>query len=166
MLAIAQAGEPVLKQQALQVTEFDSTLSQLAKEMLDTMLQADGVGIAAPQVHQSLAMFIIASRPNARYPDAPLIEPSVVINPQIVDRSVAKVSGEEGCLSISTRRFNILRHEWIEVRFQDLSGQAYHQTLSGFLARIFQHEYDHLQGITLFEKYDMQTQSSLNGAVQ
>lgn len=166
MLAIAQVGEPVLKQQARQVTEFDSTLSHLAKEMLDTMLQADGVGIAAPQVHQSLAMFIMASRPNARYPDAPLIEPSVVINPQIVDRSAAKVSDEEGCLSISTRRFTILRHEWIEVRFQDLSGQTYHQTLSGFLARIFQHEYDHLQGITLFEKYDMQTQSSLNGAAQ
>ncbi len=166
MLVIAQAGESILNQQAQIVTEFTPALAHFAQDMLDTMLQAKGVGIAAPQVHQNISMFIMASRPNERYPDAPLIEPSIVINPQIVTRSVEKVSGEEGCLSISTQRFDILRHEWLEVSFQDLNGQKCHKRVIGFLARIFQHEYDHLQGITLLERSAMQNQSRFNGAVQ
>ncbi|MPY23152.1 peptide deformylase [Shewanella psychropiezotolerans] len=166
MLAIAQVGESILNRQAQKVIEFSPALMQLANDMLDTMLQAKGVGIAAPQVNQSLSLFIMASRPNERYPDAPFIEPSIVVNPKIIVCSDEKISGEEGCLSIAEQRFTILRHEWVEVSFQDLNGLEHHQTLTGFIARIFQHEYDHLQGITLIERSAMQASNSLNEAVR
>lgn len=159
MKAIAQVGELVLKQPTLTVTEFSPALAQLANEMLDTLLAANGVGIAAPQVHHSLSMFIMASKPNERYPDAPFIAPCTVINPKILTRSDEIESGEEGCLSIAELRFTILRHQWLSVSFQDLTGQVHQQTLTGFIARIFQHEYDHLQGITLHERHAMQSAS-------
>ncbi|QSX33066.1 peptide deformylase [Shewanella avicenniae] len=152
MLSIAIYGEQVLNQVAQPVTVFDSELQTLADEMLNTMQQAHGVGIAAPQVHRSLQMFIMASNPNSRYPDAPLMAPQVVINPQILQTSEAQVWGEEGCLSLPQERCQVARFESIEVRYQDLSGEWCQEWLSGFVARIFQHEFDHLQGITLRER--------------
>jgi len=161
MLAIAQVGEEVLTIQAQTITDFTPELGRVVDEMLLSMEQANGVGIAAPQVHLSIALFIMASRPNERYPDAPYITPTVVINPHILAYSDKLASGEEGCLSIQERRFSISRHEWIRVKYQDLDEQWHVQTLSGFIARIFQHEYDHLQGITLFERAAMQEQGSI-----
>ncbi|QFU21498.1 peptide deformylase [Shewanella eurypsychrophilus] len=166
MLAIAQVGEAILNRQVQQVTEFSATLTQLADNMLESMMLAKGIGIAAPQVNQSIAMFIMASKPNERYPDAPYIEPCIVVNPKIIACSDELVSGEEGCLSIELQRFVILRHEWVEVRFQDLNGLEHQQTLTGFIARIFQHEFDHLQGITLYERSAMQTESSFGEDAQ
>ncbi len=160
MLAIAQVGEEVLTIQAQTITDFTPELGRVVDEMLLSMEQAKGVGIAAPQVHLSLALFIMASRPNERYPDAPYIAPTVVINPNILEYSDKLESGEEGCLSIQDRRFFISRHEWIQVKFQDLDEQWHVQTLTGFIARIFQHEYDHLKGITLFERAAMQERVS------
>lgn len=159
MLAIAQVGEEVLTIEAQTITDFTPELGRVVDEMLLSMQQAQGVGIAAPQVHLSLALFIMASRPNERYPDAPYIAPTVVINPHILDYSQQMEPGEEGCLSIQERRFLISRHTWVRVKYQDLDGQWHAQKLSGFIARIFQHEYDHLQGITLFERAAMQEQS-------
>jgi len=100
-------------------------------------------------------MFIMASNPNERYPDAPLMAPIVVINPQILAASAATEVGVEGCLSIPGQRLSISRHCEIKVQFQSLDGQLHQQTLTGFVARIFQHEYDHLQGITLLERVNL-----------
>ncbi len=160
MLAIAQVGEEVLTIEAQAITDFTPELGRVVDDMLLSMEQAKGVGIAAPQVHLSLALFIMASRPNERYPDAPYITPTVVINPHILEYSEELEAGDEGCLSIPERRFPISRHLWVRVKFQGLDGQWHTQRLSGFIARIFQHEYDHLQGITLFERAAMQAQSS------
>lgn len=157
-LPIAVVGEAILKQQAIEVRDFDDTLSQLASQMAASMEEAKGVGIAAPQVHSPLALFIMASRPNERYPDAPLMEPLVVVNPQIVLRSLQLEKGEEGCLSVPGQRFTIWRHQTIVVRYQNLTGQWQHSELTGFIARIFQHEFDHLQGITLLERSQMPEQ--------
>ena len=90
--------------------------------MLATMREADGVGIAAPQVHESRSLFIVASRPNPRYPDAPWMEPEVVINPEIVERSAEMVKGWEGCLSIPGIRGEVPRHRRIRARYQNLEG--------------------------------------------
>lgn len=152
MLAIATYGETVLNQVAAPVTVFDSELQQLAEQMQQTMQQANGVGIAAPQVHRSVQMFIMASNPNARYPSAPIMAPQVVINPQILSVSDDTVFGEEGCLSIPQQRCQVARHQAIDVKYQDLNGEWCQEHLDGFIARIFQHEYDHLQGITLKER--------------
>lgn len=152
LLPIAQYGEAILRQTAIEVRQFDAKLTHLAEQMSASMMAAKGVGIAAPQVHSQLAMFIMASRPNARYPDAPQMAPVVVVNPQILNVSDELNEGEEGCLSVPEQRFIIPRHDRIEVRYQNLQGEWQQAVLSGFIARIFQHEFDHLQGITLLER--------------
>ncbi|MCH1929221.1 peptide deformylase [Shewanella sp. A25] len=157
-LSIAIVGEPILRQQAIAVTQFDAELSLLAKQMWASMETANGVGIAAPQVHSPLAMFIMASRPNERYPDAPHLPAEIVVNPEIISTSAELVAGEEGCLSVPGQRFTIRRHQSIEVRYQNLAGDRIQTHLSGFIARIFQHEFDHLMGITLLERSKMREQ--------
>ncbi|MCL1091206.1 peptide deformylase [Shewanella profunda] len=157
-LPIALHGEAILRQTAIEVRQFDAELTHLAEQMSASMLAAKGVGIAAPQIHSPLAMFIMASRPNDRYPDAPHMAPVVVVNPQILNASSELNAGEEGCLSVPGQRFVIQRHEKIEVRYQNLQGEWQQGELSGFIARIFQHEFDHLQGITLLERSQMPEQ--------
>ncbi|MGI2206653.1 peptide deformylase [Shewanella baltica] len=159
LLPIALVGEAILGQTAIEVHHFDAELAHLAEQMSASMEAAKGVGIAAPQVHSPLALFIMASRPNERYPDAPNMAPVVVVNPQIIHASSDLVGGEEGCLSVPDQRFNILRHQAIEVRYQNLQGEWEQAELTGFIARIFQHEFDHLQGITLLERSRMPEQA-------
>lgn len=152
ILPIAQIGEPILKQQALRVTHFDPALAQLAQDMLTTLVAAQGVGIAAPQVHSPWAMFIMASKANERYPDAPTRAPIVVVNPEILSHSDVLEAGIEGCLSIALRRISIERFKSIKVKYQDLTGNIQLKEFHDFEARIFQHELDHLNGITLLER--------------
>ncbi|GIU15927.1 peptide deformylase [Shewanella glacialipiscicola] len=159
LLPIALVGEDILKQQAIAVQHFDAALTELAQQMSASMAAAQGVGIAAPQVHSPLALFIMASRPNERYPDAPNMAPVVVVNPHIIHVSSDLVSGEEGCLSVPGQRFIIQRHKTIEVRYQNLQGEWQQAELTDFIARIFQHEFDHLQGITLLERSRMPEQT-------
>ncbi|WP_299011203.1 peptide deformylase [uncultured Shewanella sp.] len=152
MLPIAQVGERILAQRANNITHIDGHIHALANTMLNTLQEAKGVGLAAPQVHESIALFIMASHPNERYPDAPLVPPIVVINPSILTTSDIMEAGEEGCLSIKNQRFSILRHQWIDVTYQTLKGKWVEERLTGFIARIFQHEFDHLQGITIDQR--------------
>jgi len=136
---------------------FANPIQPLTNSTLRTMLNANGVGIAATQVFSNVAMFIMASNPNERYPDAPSMPPTLVINPQILSASAATEADVEGCLSIPGQRLSIARHSEIEVQYQSLDGQLHQQTLTGFVARIFQHEYYHLQGITLLERVNIMT---------
>ncbi len=119
---------------------------------METMLKANGVGIAAPQVASSRAIFIVASRPNPRYPDAPSMEPLVVVNPEIVERSGDLVPGWEGCLSIPGFRGLVPRHPRIVARFLTVDGEAVERTFEGFIARVFQHEDDHLRGLVFLDR--------------
>ena len=160
MLPIAQVGENILIQKAANIDVIDASIRALANTMLTSLKEARGVGLAAPQVHQSIALFIMASHPNERYPDAPLIEPTVIINPSIRSVSDTMEAGEEGCLSIKDKRFSIWRHQWIDVRYQTIEGQWLEERLTGFIARIFQHEYDHLQGITIDKRFNEQASPS------
>ncbi|MGX9460034.1 peptide deformylase [Shewanella sp. A14] len=158
-LTIATTGDNILTLTAEPVTVFDDALHALVNNMLSTMLNANGVGIAATQVFSRKALFIMASNPNERYPDAPKMDPTVVINPKILSFSHATEAGVEGCLSLPGKRLSILRHSQIEVQYQSLDGLQQQETLNGFVARIFQHEYDHLQGITLLERIKLTTTS-------
>lgn len=150
-MKIAQVGEDILKTPARQValSEFGQVaLTSFIDEMLATMLAADGIGIAAPQVFDPRAIMIIASRANARYPDAPDMQPTVLINPVIKNTSKNKVWEWEGCLSVPGLRGRIQRADEVEVEYQDIEGQRQNAIFSGFVARIFLHEYDHLIGKT------------------
>ncbi len=152
---ISQLGHPVLRTPVapLMFPVADSMRSLVA-DMLETMRDANGVGIAAPQVFESVAIFIVASRPNPRYPDAPSMEPEIVVNPEIVERSPELVKDWEGCLSIPGIRGEVPRHRHIQVRYQTIDGLVVERQFSDFVARIFQHEDDHLRGIVFLDRLE------------
>jgi peptide deformylase len=147
-LEIAQIGQPILRQIAQPVENIkDESLQRLIDRLLTQVKTVNGVGIAAPQVSQSLRLFIVASHPNPRYPHAPLMEAIAMINPTIIAHSSEMELGEEGCLSIPDHRGLVSRYQAIEVEYLTRDGQGKRQELTGFIARIFQHELDHLNGI-------------------
>jgi peptide deformylase len=146
---IAQLGHPVLRAKAQAVADpFAPEIQALVADLLATMEDSGGVGIAAPQVYVPLRVIVIASRPNARYPDAPEMAPEVLINPEIVWASKEKDEGWEGCLSIPGLRGKVARHRAVHVSAMALSAgwMRVELDLEDFPARIFQHEYDHLEG--------------------
>ena len=111
---IALLGHPVLRATATPVAlPASDAIRALIDDMGETLRDANGVGIAAPQIYESVAIFIVASRPNPRYPDAPLMEPEVVINPAIIERSPELDKDWEGCLSIPGIRGYVPRHRRI-----------------------------------------------------
>jgi len=157
-LTILQRGEPVLSAIAKPILNVHADeVKQLIFALKTTVAQAKGVGIAAPQVGISLRLFIMCSAPSERYPDAPLLAPAVIINPEILNVSQQQVLGWEGCLSVKGKRALVPRYSTIEVSYIDDAGVKHQQTLKGFLARIFQHELDHLDGITFIERLDNET---------
>jgi peptide deformylase len=152
---IAQLGHPVLRAPVEPVAvPASDEIRSLVADMLLTLRDANGVGIAAPQVYESKAIFIVASRPNPRYPTAPLMDPEVVINPEILERSTEIVKDWEGCLSIPGIRGEVPRHREIKVRYQSIEGQLIERQFSDFVARIFQHEDDHLRGIVFLDRLE------------
>ena len=154
-LSVIQLGDPILRHQAQQVENIeDESIQKLIDELMITVVQADGVGIAAPQVARLYRLFIMASRPNPRYPKAPQMEPTAIINPKITAHSSETVKGWEGCLSVPGIRGLVPRYQTIEVEYSDRNGQLQKLELTDFLARIFQHEYDHLEGKVFLDRVE------------
>ncbi|MBH8573391.1 peptide deformylase [Nostocaceae cyanobacterium CENA369] len=152
---IIQLGNPVLRQKAAWVDNVsDESVQQLIDDLIATVAKANGVGIAAPQIAEQKRLFIVASRPNPRYPNAPEMEPTAMINPKIVARSTEVVKGWEGCLSVPGIRGLVPRYQAIEVEYTDRYGKLQKQEFTDFVARIFQHEYDHLDGIVFVDRLE------------
>lgn len=146
-LPIATQGETILSQRAVEIANIhDPALAQLIEQLLITMQEMNGVGIAAPQVFESKRLIIVASRPNKRYPYAPLMSPTVMINPDIVWQSSETVKGWEGCLSVPGFRSQIERSKHIRVRYFTHTGERVEADFHDFVARIILHECDHLDG--------------------
>lgn len=155
-MAIAQLGNPVLRKKAKSVNNILAVECQkVIEQMMMTVSEAGGVGIAAPQIHHSLRIFILCSKPNTRYPDAPLMEQTAILNPEILHYSDEKTKDWEGCLSVPSMRGLVPRHEQIDVRYYDQQGHEHNKTLTGFIARIFQHELDHLNGLTFIDQLEL-----------
>jgi peptide deformylase len=153
--SIIQLGNPLLQQKATEIEGInDREIQQLIDHLITTVAQANGVGIAAPQVAQSLRLFIVASRPNPRYPHAPEMEPTPMINPKIVGYGTEITKGWEGCLSVPGIRGLVPRYERIQVEYTDRNGNVQKQELVNFVARIFQHEYDHLEGLVFLDRVE------------
>ncbi len=152
---VIELGDGRLRQWARPVGPVeDPGLQSLIDDLLATVVLKNGVGIAAPQVASGLQLFIVASRPNPRYPQAPTMEPTAMINPRILSHSHDQVKGWEGCLSVPGLRGLVPRYRAIEVTYLDRDGQRHQQYFQDFIARIFQHEYDHLQGKVFLDRVE------------
>jgi peptide deformylase len=148
ILQISEIGSPILRHRSTAIANIgDRQLNDLIGDLIATADTANGVGIAAPQVAASIRLFIVASRPSPRYPYAPTMAPTAMINPEIIARSGDLVAGWEGCLSVPGLRGLVLRDRAIEVKYLTKHGELVQAELTGFVARIFQHELDHLDGI-------------------
>lgn len=155
VLEISQLGNPVLRQVAQPVYNVhDQFIQNLIDNLLNTLITSHGVGIAAPQVSLPYRVMIVASRPNVRYPNAPVMEPTVMINPQLVCHSGEVVKDWEGCLSVPGIRGFVPRYRCIEVEYTSREGKLVRQELTDFVARIFQHEFDHLNGMVFLDRME------------
>jgi peptide deformylase len=141
-------GDPRLLRIAPAVTEFDADeLHLLITDMLDTMAAANGAGLAAPQIGVDLQVVIFGTNSvNPRYPDAPVVPRTVLINPVITALDTELENGWEGCLSVPGMRGVVPRHARIRYTGFDQYGDAIERTVDGFHARVVQHECDHLIG--------------------
>jgi peptide deformylase len=152
---IAQLGAKVLRLQAQVVTDMQSTeIQQIIETLQDTLATTQGVGIAAPQISVSMRIIIIASRPTPRYPSAPLMEPTVMINPAFKTLSDAREKDWEGCLSIPGIRALVPRYKEILIDYTNQQGVLVETRLEGFVARVFQHEFDHLEGKVYLDRVE------------
>lgn len=141
-LEIRTFGDPVLKSRAAFVKDFDQALVHLTQEMLKTMQEHEGVGLAANQVGR-LKRILVAGLEDEEY---------VVVNPVIEHRSEEMEPGIEGCLSIPEVRVEVERHVEVVVTGQDLYGSPVRISAGGLLARILQHEIDHLDGVLILDR--------------
>ena len=145
---ILKMGDARLLRTAQPVTAFDSdALHLLITDLLDTMRAANGAGLAAPQIGVDLQVVIFGSNErNPRYPDRPVVPPTVLCNPVITPMGEAEDSDWEGCLSVPGLRGQVPR--WSHIRYTgfDQYGDAIDRTVEGFHARVVQHECDHLWG--------------------
>jgi peptide deformylase len=141
--AIRQFGDPVLRQRSKEVEEIDGRLVQLSYDMIDTMYAAPGVGLAAPQVGVERRMFVYDAGDG----------PSTIVNPEIVE-SDGEWTYREGCLSIPELTWAVVRPRTIHLKGRDLDGNEVDIEADYFLARVFQHELDHLDGVLYVQRLD------------
>ena len=145
---VLHMGDPRLLRIAEPVTSFHTQdLAMLLQDMRDTMAHHDGAGIAAPQIGVNLRVVIFGGQPSPRYPGAPSIPDTVLINPTLTPRSSEEEDGWEGCLSVPGLRGIVPRWKQLHYSGYTEEGYFFEREVDGFHARVVQHEVDHLDGI-------------------
>ena len=157
LLQVAKLGDPILRQKAALVDlEFlnsqDNKMQALIDDMIETMREEDGVGLAGPQVFQSLRLVVIECSLNERYSEAPNIPLIILINPSIKYYGEDTVLGWEGCLSLKDLRGLVPRSSKIIMEYFDQKGAPVTVNAEGFLAVVLQHEIDHLDGKVFLDR--------------
>ena len=158
LLPIVNLPDPILRRKAKPVTKFDKDLQTLIDNMIETMRYAPGVGLAAPQINISQQLAVIeyaeGEDEEEENEDAPPIPKKlyVIINPEIIKASEEKVMGIEGCLSIPGLHGEVERHEAIQIKALNRHGSPVKLKVDGWMARIFQHEIDHLNGVLFTDR--------------
>lgn len=150
LLKLARMGHPVLRQVAAPVADpTDPEIGRLAGDMVETMFDADGVGLAAPQVYRSLRLIVFRLPPDRLADDEPPqpAAPTVLVNPELDPTGDEMALGLEGCLSIPDLRGLVPRHVTVDYKGVGLDGRPVTGQATGFKARVLQHEVDHLDGI-------------------
>ncbi len=154
---IIHLPEPILRKKAKPVTNFDKDLQALIDDMFETMRDAPGVGLAAPQINLPMQLAVVeyAEEEEEELPEdapPPKKKQFVLINPEIIKVSEEKVMGVEGCLSIPGLVGEVERHDAIQVKALNRYGKPVKHKVDGWMARIFQHEIDHLNGVLFTDK--------------
>lgn len=145
---VVKMGNTKLATPSIEITEFSTSfLYDLIKDMQDTMLKTDGIGIAAPQIGQNFRVVIFGFTENERYPNMEEIPFTILINPKIKILSDEMTDGWEGCLSVPGLRGLVPRYNKIEYSGYDINGKPFSRIVEDFHARVVQHECDHLDGI-------------------
>jgi len=155
ILKVARLGHPVLRQIAQPVPPeaiLAPPVQELIDDLIETMYEYDGAGLAAPQVHVSQQIVAFAVEGNPRYPEAPSIPLTVLINPKITPVGTAMEEDWEGCLSVPDLRGKVPRHTRVDVQAYDRSGKKLRFDARDFHARVIQHECDHLFGKVFLDR--------------
>lgn len=155
ILKVARLGHPVLRKQAASLTSQEIASPEIQKlidDMIETMHEYDGVGLAAPQIHISKQIAVLEVDKNVRYPNAPKVPLTILINPKIISRSKNLIEGWEGCLSIPDLRGIVPRNASLVCEALDRNGKPIKIEAKDFFARVIQHEWDHLQGSVYLDR--------------
>jgi peptide deformylase len=155
ILKTAKLGNPVLRQAAKEVSPSElmsAGVQKLIEDMIETMHEYDGVGLAAPQVHESKQIAVIQVENSVRYPRAPGIPLTVLVNPVLLKKSDETQKGWEGCLSVEGLRGFVPRSKRVAIRFTDREGKERQLETEGFFAVVIQHEMDHLAGKVFLDR--------------
>ncbi len=177
ILPIRAYGDPVLKKVAKDIEPGHPGLTELIADMFETMYSANGVGLAAPQIGQSIRLFIVDTHsgadsddPNAeKAPEDADEEPRlkrVFINPYIVEEDGEEWGFEEGCLSIPNIREEVQRQPKVVLQYQDENFVEHEEEFEGFAARVIQHEHDHLDGVLFIDHLSPLRKRLLNGKLR
>ena len=173
ILPIRAFGDPVLKKVAKDIEKGYPGLSELITDMYETMYEASGVGLAAPQVGKSIRLFIVDASPFAEDEELEQEERDflktfkrIFINPYIVEEDGEPWPFEEGCLSIPGIREEVKRQETIVLQWQDEKFKEHEEEFSGFAARVIQHEHDHLDGKLFIDKLPVLRRTMLKGKLR
>ena len=157
VLNVRKYGDPVLRRRALEVTEVTAELRKTIADMIDTMYEEVGIGLAAPQVGISLRLIVVGHEEGR--------EPRALINPVIAARG-GEVTAEEGCLSIPGIFAPVTRSEWVDLEATDVDGRPVKMRGRGLLARVFQHEMDHLDGVLFIDRLDPVTRDRIKRRIK
>lgn len=159
ILPIVAYGDPVLRKEAEEISKDYPQLKEIMDNMWETMYNASGVGLAAPQVGLPIRMFMIDTEPFSEEQDLTPEEQKELavfkqtfINAQVIEETGEEWSFNEGCLSIPNVREDVYRQEKVTIRYQDENFEEHTKTFEGLIARVIQHEYDHIEGILFTDK--------------
>jgi peptide deformylase len=175
VLPIVHYNDPVLRKKGVKVTAFDAALAKLSSDMIDTMHDAHGIGLAAQQIGLALQLCVIDLTDadwdftwelDGSRPPLDLIMPMVIANPEVKKLPSPETVYEEGCLSFPKIRGDVARPDAISVKFQDAQGVPHTLNCDGMLARCIQHENDHLNGVLFIDRMEKKVRTSIDRAVK
>lgn len=165
LLPVTKYGNPILRKKGERVEQFDKNLRTLAADMVETMHEDDGAGLAAQQVGRALLLFVIdlswhedlnqmRYELDGRHPPLDLLMPMVFVNAVVTPLRGNMVLAEEGCLSFPDIRGDVARTDHVRCEYQDLDGARHVLEAEDWLARVIQHEFDHTQGVLFIDRMD------------
>jgi peptide deformylase len=157
VLKVRRYGDPVLRRRAERVKDVTPELRALVADMIDTMYDEAGIGLAAPQVGISLRLIVVGDERGR--------DPRALVNPVLAGQG-GQVTDEEGCLSIPGVFAPVTRAEWVLLEAEDLEGRPVSQRARGFQARVLQHEMDHLEGILFIDRLDPVTRDRIKRKIR